>query len=272
MITVPAHRHDVQLDFVRYEFMAAHRLGERHDAWLRIPYDVKKRTASIELVDPATPAEIAAMNRNLAIHHPTETLENFSDASLLVARKTKDAWRDGDLVIVAFGTSLPIGKTEKNPYALGDAGLPHEHIQFGTGTFDPLLELYYVAPVSEHVSVSANAIGRFPLYENGKHYQGPIEVSSGLNVSTAVTERIGLLVGWSGFYQGYAHWEGERDDNSGIVSHAVVGGASYAIADGVVLRLAARVPTSQNTLSSDGDVFEQGTVVQLGMSYSFGAR
>ena len=32
------------------------------------------------------------------------------------------------------GTSLPVGRTEPNPSALGREGLPHEHIRFGTGT------------------------------------------------------------------------------------------------------------------------------------------
>jgi hypothetical protein len=30
--------------------------------------------------------------------------------------------------------SLPIGKTEENPFELGDRGLSHQHIQFGSGT------------------------------------------------------------------------------------------------------------------------------------------
>jgi hypothetical protein len=268
-VTVPNHKHAVELDFVRYELVTAYNFANNWDAWLRVPYDVKERTANVELVDPATPAEVAAMQRNLDLHHPTETLEGFSDLSLLFARKEKDTFRQGDILAVAFGTSIPVGKTEENPYVLGDAGLPHEHIQFGTGTFDPLLELYYFAPISGRVSASANALGKFPLYENDKGYQGPVEVSSGLSLAVAPTERLSLRAGWSFYYQSYAHWDGERDINSGLISHGAVGGASYKVSDGVYLSLDVRVPVSQETLSDDGDTFEQGTVAQFGLSYSF---
>ena len=36
-------------------------------------------------------------------------------------------------------TGLPLGSTEEDPFARGRAGLPHQHIQFGTGTFYPVL-------------------------------------------------------------------------------------------------------------------------------------
>lgn len=268
-MSVPTHRHAVELDFVRYELVAAYNFAEGWDAWLRVPYDVKERTASLELVDPATPDEVAAMQRNLDLHHPSETLEGFSDFSLLFARRDGDLLRHGDLFAAAFGTSIPVGRTEEDPYLLGDAGLPHEHIQFGTGTFDPLLELYYFSPLADRLSASANVLGRFPLYENDKGYEGPVEISSSLSVALAPTDRLSLRAGWSFFYQGYARWNGERDINSGLISNGVVGGASYKVADGVYLGLDVRVPVSQETLSDDGDTFEQGTVAQLGLSYSF---
>lgn len=269
MVTVPNHRHAVELAFVRYELVVAYDLAVDWDAWLRVPYDVKERTASVELIDPATPDEVAAMQRNLDLHHPTETLEGFSDFSLLFARKEGDLLRHGDILAAAVGTSIPVGRTEEDPYVLGDAGLPHEHIQFGTGTFDPLLEFYYFTPISGRLSASANVLGKFPLNENAKDYRGPVEVSSGLSVALSPTDRLSLRAGWSFYYQGYAHWSGDRDINSGLISNGVVGGASYKLAEGVYLGFDVRVPVSQETLSDDGDTFEQGTVAQLGLSISF---
>jgi hypothetical protein len=269
VVSVPTHKHDVELDFVRFELVATYNLTEKWDAWLRAPYDVKERTAEIAPVDPATPSEIAAMQRNLEIHHPTETLEGFSDLSLLFARKEKDLLRSGDILAAALGTSLPVGRTEDDPFVLGEAGKAHEHIQFGTGTFDPLLELYYFTPISERVSLLANALGRFPVYENGRGYRGPVEVSSGLTLAVESTHRLSLRGGWSFQYQGFAHWDGERDVNSGIILNAAVGGGTYEISDGLYLSLDARIPLSQEVLSGDGDTFEQGPVAQVGVSYSF---
>ncbi len=270
-MTVPIHKHAVELRFVRYEFVAAYKLAERSEVWLRAPYDVKERTASVEFVDLVEPptADIDAMQRNLNIHHPTETLEGFSDFSLLFVGRGKDAVWSGDILAFAVGTSIPVGKTEENPYLLGDAGLPHEHIQFGTGTFDPLLELYYFTPISGRFSASANALCKFPLYENDKRYRGPIELSAGLSLAFAPTDRLSLRAGWSFYHQSYAHWDGERDINSGLIANGAVGGASYKVSNGLFLSLDVFVPVSQSTLADGGDTFEQGTVVQLGMSHSF---
>ena len=257
------------MDFVRYEFVTAYNFAESWDAWLRMPYDVKNRTANVELVDPATQEEIAAMQRHLDLHHPTAVLEGFGDFSLLLAKRQKGVLREGDILAAAFGTTIPVGKTEDNPYVLGDSELAHEHIQFGTGTFDPLLEFYYSTPISSRVSVSANVRGRFPLYENDKGYQGPGEFSSDLNLALAPTDRLGLRLGWSFFYQNYAHWDGERDINSGLISNGIVGGVNYRASDGAYLSIATRVPVSQETLSDSGDNFELGTIVQIELSYSF---
>ena len=269
VVSVPNHRHAVELDFVRYELTAAYRFSDGWDAWLRMPYDVKQRSAQVEVVDPATEQEVAAMQRNLDLHHPSETLTGFSDFSLLVAHRVQDLLRRGDVFAAAAGSSIPVGRTEEDPYVLGDAGLPHEHIQFGSGTFDPLLEAYYVMPIAGPFRVLVNAQGRFPLYENDKGYRGPLEVSSGAAVVFAATDRLSLRAGWSFFYQGYAHWSGARDINSGLMTIGALAGIGYRVTDGAILTLDARVPVAQQTLSDDGDTFEQGAVVQLGVSYAF---
>jgi hypothetical protein len=62
---------------------------------------------------------------------------------------------------------------------------------------------------------------------------------------------------------------GVRDVNSGLISNGAVGGASYKLSAGMYLSLDVRVPIPQRTLSKSGDTFEQGTVTQLGLSYSF---
>lgn len=71
VVTVPRHRHDVSLDFWRLELGLARRLSERRSVRARLPYDVKRRSARLELVDPATEGEIDSMQRNLDLHHPS---------------------------------------------------------------------------------------------------------------------------------------------------------------------------------------------------------
>jgi len=75
---------------------------------------------------------------NGSIHHRNETLSGPGDPWLLVhGVRGLGAWT----VAARGGVSIPLGGTEPNPFALGRRGLPHEHIQFGTGTWDPVMGL-----------------------------------------------------------------------------------------------------------------------------------
>ena len=69
------------------------------------------------------------------IHHRNETLLGPGDPWLMaVTGRRMGAWS----AAVRGGVTIPLGRTEENPFELGRRGLPHQHIQFGTGTWDPL--------------------------------------------------------------------------------------------------------------------------------------
>ena len=75
---------------------------------------------------------------NGSIHHRNETLSGPGDPWLLVhGARGVGGWT----VAARAGVSIPVGRTEPNPFALGRLGLPHQHIQFGTGTWDPVVGL-----------------------------------------------------------------------------------------------------------------------------------
>ena len=69
LVDVPLHKHEVSLDFTRLEFEFNYTFQENWDVWVRLPYESKRRSASIELVEPADAAEQEAMRRNQEIHH-----------------------------------------------------------------------------------------------------------------------------------------------------------------------------------------------------------
>lgn len=267
--SVPEHRHNVVLDFTRVELGVQYTFADNWDLWTRVPYDIKKRTASVELVNPASVSQQASMQRNLDLHHGSETLEGLSDLHLLVAHNGSDVFAKGDLATVVFGTSLPTGRTEEDPFVAGRAGLAHEHVQFGTGTFDPLLELYYSYPLSREIRASTFGLGRFPLYENRNGYQSSTEVTVGGALSHTTTSWLTMHTGLSAFYQSYAHWRGGRDINSGLVSTSWMLASEFHLGHGVHSSLTVRLPVSQRTLSSDGDAFEQGPVLLFTTAYSF---
>ena len=55
--------------------------------------------------------------------------------------KKRDLFKDGSILRLGMGLALPSGRTESDPWILGDSGKKHLHIQFGNGTVDPLLNL-----------------------------------------------------------------------------------------------------------------------------------
>ncbi len=269
VITVPEHRHEVSLDLLRVEFEFQYTFLNHWDFVFRAPYDTKDQSSEVGFVDPATQEEKAAMLRNMELHHRTESYRGFSDLMALVAYRDHDVLRQGDSFRIAFGTSLPVGQTEEDPFNLAKKAEEHLHIQFGTGTFDPLLELYYQLPLAGKLSLGAFTLGRFPLYENNKSYQGPVEVSAGASLGYLIGKRFFLHGDGSFFYQSRAQWDGEDDINSGLRSTSALVGLSVNMSQDTTLGIDFLYPISQSTLDSKGDTFERGNTFLFRISRSF---
>jgi hypothetical protein len=239
---VPLHRHEVSFDYTRVELEVEYAIRDAWGVALRVPWEQKEQHASIAFIDPVTSDQRTAILRGQDVHHRNETYRGFGDL-MLVSQHRAGRWSFGT------GLTLPTGRTVENPYLLGDLGIEHLHIQFGSGTFDPLLEASYSTPLA---SVYANA--RVPLYENARSFRAPLEISTGASV------RWGRFrAGAGAFYQGYGEWDGVRDENTGIVStHALVGVTLKRV------RVDVRVPLTQRTLS-EGDAFTQGPTVLLSL-------
>jgi thiol-disulfide isomerase/thioredoxin len=102
-----------------------------------------------------------------SIHHRNETLVGPRDPQLLLHHGMKLL---GFSVSERAGLSFPLGSTVPNPYQLAAQGLPHEHIQFGTGTVDPLLGLDLSQDFGKF-SVAAFAFAQLPFYSDRYGYQ-----------------------------------------------------------------------------------------------------
>jgi hypothetical protein len=256
VVDVPVHRHEVSLDYTRFELGMQYTLSPDWDLVARLPWEEKAQTSVVAFVDPATPEEHAAMLRNADVHHRTATYRGLGDGMLLGRRRWTNVWREDDLLSVTFGSTVPIGRTEENPYLLGDQGLEHRHIQFGTGTFDPIVEASYAFRLTPAATAGAYLAGRIPLYENARTFHAPFDTSAGINASYALTPRVTARAEAGAYYQGYGEWNGLRDENTGLVSTSAVAGLSVLIGR-VVVGADVRVPLTARTLS-EGDAFKQG--------------
>lgn len=104
---------------------------------------------------------------NGSIHHRNETLSGPGDPWLLLhGARRLGAWT----VAARGGISIPLGRTEPNPFALGRRGLPHEHIQFGTGTWDPVVGLAAGRRFGQ-VGLTVSALAHLVFATNKHGYQ-----------------------------------------------------------------------------------------------------
>ncbi len=267
VVQVPLHRHRVSLDVVRFQLDIAYRHTADWDIALSLPYDIKDQDAFVVELAPVTLGEREAILRNQDIHHRDEVYRGFSDARLFISHSLPNLLRDTDLLMVSIGTSIPIGATEADPFKLGDAGIKHLHIQFGTGTFDPLGALHYETMLSDRFSLNASIHGQFPVYENGKTYRGSVEVTETVGIRYQVGDWLVLHANHLGLFQSYAHWDGIRDINSGLIFNALQIGVSPDPRFGVPIRLNATLPIQSRVLSDEGDAFEVGPILSMTVSY-----
>jgi thiol-disulfide isomerase/thioredoxin len=84
---------------------------------------------------------------------------------------------------ITMGMSLPTGRVHENPYRLGDQGLPHQHIQLGTGTVDPIASLD-IGRTFGPLSLALFINGQFPLYKGEQGLQAGISGTAGLSAAS----------------------------------------------------------------------------------------
>ena len=146
IVDVPLHKHHVALSTYRIDVGLQYVLDDQWTLQANIPYAVRNQEASVEWINPVSPEQRQAILRSRDIHHRNETYTGLTDLDVFLGYKVSGFFRARDALFVRLGTTIPTGKTEENPWELGDAGIEHLHIQFGTGTFNPIANLQYSLP------------------------------------------------------------------------------------------------------------------------------
>lgn len=114
------------------------------------------------------------------IHHPDATLVGLGDGQVFA----HSGISFGDLLLGGrLGLSLPLGNIVENPYHLGHEGKVHQHLQFGTGTFDPLLGVDATWRFGRW-SLAGFGFARAPLYRGRYGYQAGSQLLGGVVASS----------------------------------------------------------------------------------------
>ena len=245
------------------ELRIAAELGVAEDVGVSLSLPVRVVDTSIRYLDGGgQEVEIAADD----IHHRNETLVGLVDPWLLAHWHRAAGGLSIDL---RGGLSVPLGRTEEDPFALGDAGMRHQHIQFGTGTFNPVVGVEVDRAVGP-LAVRAFALTQQVLYENGKGYRAGDRYSGGLGVLSPLGTRHWRFE-LAGEVQGETaeEWNGVRhedDGNRGRVDVLAAAAIGRALGGGFDAFAGVKVPVYTHVV---GGQLEYPIVIELGVSRLF---
>jgi hypothetical protein len=229
----PTYMHDQHLYPVELRIAAEYGISELWGVELQLPF--RAVTTTVEYTTPeGEPYEPLDPD----VHHRDETVIGPVDPWLLarIGGFASKWW-----LAARPGVSIPLGKTQENPFALGDRGIRHQHIQLGTGTFDPVLALEASRKIDEW-DVAFFAQGQASLYENKHGYRAPWRVAGGAMVGRDLLPKTNASLGLESFHEAAERWDGEirQDGNLGRTELLGAVGARQTLGDDNQLSLSLR--------------------------------
>jgi hypothetical protein len=205
------------------------------------------------------------------IHHRNETLVGLGDPWV----SGRVAGRLGDVDLTGrLGVSLPLGRTEADPFALAEQGLAHQHIQFGTGTFNPVLSLDAAGPLGGF-RLQGYGQAQLSLYANGHGYQAGNRFALGASVERVVA-RLRLSLSADVINEQPERWSGVVRQDGNVGRTDVLAGAGLVWPLGpLALSLNVKVPVYQHFIQvehahgGDPGQLKYPAIVNLGLHRTF---
>jgi hypothetical protein len=262
----PPFLHDQ--DLLPGELRAIAELGITHHLGVELQLPFRVTRTSIHYTDrtgrPYEPLDPG-------VHHRDETLAGLGDPWLL----GRIGDRFGTTAITArFGTTIPIGKTEPDPFALGANGLPHQHIQFGTGTFNPLA-LLDVSHAFGRLDVSGYGQAELALYDNEYGYRPGHRFAVGALAGLVVWPRWTAALGLDVLSERPEEWGGTVQQDGNLGRTDVLAGLTLTRTFGTTIAsVTARVPLYRHIVEGDEPTGSLSSPLTLSvvLSRTFGGR
>lgn len=200
------------------------------------------------------------------LHHRDEVLVGLGDPWL----QGRFRWRLGGLGgAVGMGLTLPLGRVEPNPFALGRAGVAHQHVQFGAGLVNPLasLELTYAW---SRVTARFSGVAQLSLGENLYGYQAGSRFAVGAGVDVRLVDGLVAGVTLDSLTELPERWDGvvEQDGNLGR-SDLLVGGQLGWSLGATTLTASVRVPVFQHFFVEGDGQLKYPVIVTIGVQRRF---
>lgn len=257
----PPQLHDQRFTIAELRATVEHGITEALGVEVQLPLRLSATTVRFTALD-GTPLVLDYEN----IHHRDETLFGLGDPWLL----GRYAWRFGDVGLTArVGFTVPLGGTVENPFALGANGLPHQHVQFGTGTVQPLLGLEASRTWGEWGGrVWGQA--QLSLVENRFGYQSGNRFAAGISAEGPVAGALRFFLSADVANEQPERWDGlvQQDGNLGRTDVLAGAGLAYPLGP-VRLGLHLRVPVYQYIIGHHGQLSYPG-ILQFTVGSTFG--
>jgi hypothetical protein len=262
----PLHLHDQRLYPLELRLAGEYGLSRTFGAELQVPLRFMRTTVEYTTLGGAPYEPIDA-----GVHHRDETIVGPADPWLLV--------RIGSFVgkwwlATRPGVSLPLGRTEEDPFELGDRGLRHQHVQLGTGTVDPI-GVVEASRSFEGIELDFFAQAQLSLYENGHGYRAPLRVSGGGTIGTKLVGKLEGGLGVEGFHEGPERWDGiVRQDASLGRSEILAALVATQTLGKTTLSLGLRFPLVRHVVTGEDPQGELSSPVtlSLGVAHIFGGQ
>jgi hypothetical protein len=259
---VPDEWHDLKLFFGELRLHAEYGIT----SWLSadLLWSLRVVHVGFKLEDAATRMVITPPY-GPDIHHRTETLVGLTDPWLSMrAAKLLGHWSFAFRV----GLTLPVGSTVPNPFELAREGKAHEHIQFGTGTVDPLAGVELRRGIGRF-SVAGWMLAKTSLYENSHHYRAGSQLLAGTNVSSDLwASRWWFMLGALVYNEQPERWSGitETEGNLGRTDVMLDTAISCRFRGKWTVTLSARIPVFSRSV---GAQLNTPAIAELGIARSF---
>jgi len=253
-----AHVHDLSIKMADLNISTSIGLSFRSGIELRIP---------VRLFD-VYPNFIGEDGNDLlnyeSIHHRDETLFGFGDVAVVGRYRLLEPTLTRRISVdLRLGASLPTGRTEDDPFKLGNAGISHQHVMFGSGTIDPIFGVESVLRFGGASVASWTQLSISPI-ENSYGYQAPTKVMSGTSLSSSFgLEKWSFSSGFEVYHETPAMWSGEPAYNSGRTDIIAAGGINYLQSEKWNYQLQLKSP---HTVQSLGGQMSTPLIVVVGIS------
>jgi len=256
-VDVPDHEHHQSVTLTRFQGAISYGLGNGWQVQGKVPVDVK-----FLAIDYTMPDGSSYQPPYGGIHHRNEVLFGLGDGRLEIQNfhRLTNGWVIG----AGFGSTLPLGRTEEDPYRLAAQSSKHQHIQMGAGIFKPTFSASAVW--SGHVWGMTTFInGELAMYANNKEFRPPSRINVAVGPTYRVTPKLMLTSELSLSHESQAEWHAEPDPQSGLTRGMIGASAIYRFNPMLAVMLQANTSIFQWTQEA---VIRQPFVGSVGLSWT----